>query len=90
MKVKIALVAMAMAWMFPVHAGEEKIPWADVPAAAQKTIQDHAGGGQILEVEKETEHGKIVYEAKVKRPDGKTVEIEVAADGKLIEVEEED
>lgn len=94
MKAKISLTALlaAMALATASHAGEneEQIPWADVPGAVQKTITDHAGDGKVEEVEKQTEGGKTVYEAKIKKPDGTEVEIEVGEDGKLIATEEED
>ncbi len=86
-----------MALATPVFAGsdEVKVQWADVPAAAQKTIQkmidDHAEGGKVGEIERETKtkDGKkiTIYEADVKMPDGKKVEIEVREDGKLMEFE---
>ena len=70
---------------------EEKVQWSELPAAVQKTITDNAGGGKVEEIEKETKSkdGKtiIVYEAEVKKPDGKKVEIKVGEDGKLIELE---
>ena len=70
---------------------EEKVQWSELPTAVQKTITDNAGGGKVEEIEKETKSkdGKtiIVYEAEVKKPDGKKVEIKVGEDGKLIELE---
>ena len=70
---------------------KEEIKLADCPAAVQQTIKDNAGGGEILEVEKATKKdGTVVYEVEVKKADGKKVDIEVAADGKLIEVEADD
>lgn len=77
---------------------EERIPWTDVPPAVQKTITDHAGGGKIEEIQKETktQHVRIlhfdsdkivtVYEAEVEKPDGKEIEIRVDEDGKLIKI----
>jgi hypothetical protein len=53
-----------------------KVQWADIPAAVQKTITDHAEGGKVEEIERET-----------KTRDGKKIEIEVRKDGKLMEFE---
>lgn len=98
MKTKLLLsvvVPAAMIFATSVFAEkkEEKIQWVDVPPAVQKTITDHAGGGKIEEVEKETKmHGGksvTIYEAEVKKPDGKEIEIKVAEDGKLIKVKHE-
>ena len=96
MKIKTLLIValpVAMAFAASSFAGEkeEKVQWSSVPAAVQKTITENAGGGKVEEVEKETKtkHGKsvTVYEAKVKKSDGKKVEIKVGEDGKLIKVE---
>ena len=64
---------------------EVTLKFADCPAVVQKTILDHAGGVQFSEIDKETKKdGRVVYEAKGKRADGKKIEIKVAADGSLV------
>lgn len=64
---------------------EVTLRFADCPAAVQKTIIDHANGVQFTEVDKETgKDGRVVYEAEGKTADGKTIEIKVAADGRLL------
>lgn len=72
---------------------DEKVQWSDVPAAAQKTITENSGQGAIEEIEKETEmiSGKktTIYEADVRQPDGKKIEIKVSEDGKLIEIDKD-
>jgi hypothetical protein len=68
---------------------EQKIALTDMPAAVQKTIQDNLGVGTITETAKETEKGKTVYQAHVKKSGGDEVEIKVAEDGKLIGVGKE-
>ena len=83
--------AVMLAQVLPTAAKEEKVKLSDCPAAVQKTIKDQAEGGKILEIEKETKKdGTVVYEAEIKRSDGKKVEIEVAEDGKLLDTEVED
>ena len=78
-----------------VYAGDEenetkqKVEMRDLPAAVQKTIQDNLCGGTITETAKETETGKTVYQAHVKKSGGDEVEIKVAEDGKLIGVSKE-
>jgi hypothetical protein len=87
------LTAVALAAGLSVFADgkEEKIKLGDCPQAVQKTINDNANGGKIVEIEKETnKEGIVTYEAEVKKADGTVIEIEVAADGKLIEIETED
>ena len=95
MKKALLLIALpiTMAYAASSFAGkEEKVQWSQVPAAVQKTITKHARGGKIEEIEKETEtkEGKsvTVYEAKIKKPDGKEFEIEVGEDGKLIKIDD--
>lgn len=95
MRKALLLIALpiTMAYAASSFAGkEEKVQWSQVPAAVQKTITKHAGGGKIEEIEKETDtkDGKsvIVYEATVKKPDGKKFEIEVGEDGKLIKIDD--
>lgn len=96
---RLGIAAVAMALVLPgAFAGdkdskttEESVKLTDCPAAVQQTIKDNAAGGEILEVEKETaKDGAVVYEAEVKKADGKKVDIKVAADGKLIKVEADD
>jgi uncharacterized membrane protein YkoI len=94
-QIKVGLVAatVALALALPAHAEgkkkKEEVKLADCPAAVQQTIKDNAGGGEILEVEKATKKdGTVVYEAEVKKADGKKVEVKVAADGKLLKVED--
>ncbi len=92
----------AMVFATSAFAGDqERIQWTDLPPAVQKTITDHAGGGKIEEIEKETkiqharalhfDNDKIVtvYEAEVEKPDGKEIEIKVGEDGKLIKIKSE-
>ena len=87
------LLAAVLAAALPAFADgkEEKVKLEDCPSAVQKTIKDNANGGKIVEIEKETnKDGTVTYEAEVKKADGTEIEIVVAADGKLIEIETED
>jgi hypothetical protein len=59
--------------------------------ASAPRIKDSAAGGEILEVEKGAKKdGTVVHEAEVRKADGKKVDIQVAADGKLTEVEDDE
>jgi uncharacterized membrane protein YkoI len=58
---------------------------ADLPAAAQTTLKHEAKGGKIEELRKETrKDGKVIYEAEIVKA-GKGTDIEVGADGKVLE-----
>jgi hypothetical protein len=63
---------------------EVSVPWNNLPAVVQSTIQAHTYGGTVGKVEKETMKCGIVYEAKVKGPEGQCSAIKVAEDGKLL------
>lgn len=71
------------------EAGEVKIALTDAPGAVQATIKKEAGSGEVKEIEKETENGRVVYEAEVVT-NGKTEEITVGEDGTLLGREAED
>jgi uncharacterized membrane protein YkoI len=90
----LLVLGLATALAFPIRAEakEEKVKLTDCPEAIQKTIKEQAsGGGKILEIEKETQKdGTVIYEAEIKKADGKTIEIEVSSDGKLLKTENED
>ena len=68
---------------------ETAVSLNSVPAAVQSTIQAHTYGGIVDKVEKETMKCGIVYEAKVKGPEGQCSEIKVAEDGKLLKYKAE-
>lgn len=70
--------------------GDQKVEMKDLPAAVQKTIQDHLAGGAVTGIDKESENGQTRYSADVKQPDGKKSEIKVAEDGKLIKASADD
>ncbi len=56
---------------------------SDVPEAVQATVKTEAPNGEIGEIEKEEEDGKVVYDVDVKI-DGKKFELKIAADGTLL------
>ncbi|MGD8240889.1 MAG: PepSY domain-containing protein, partial [Armatimonadota bacterium] len=60
--------------------GDERVSMTDLPETVKAAILKAAGGGRIVEIERETENGKTVYEAEVV-VNGKEFDIEVAPDG---------
>jgi len=70
---------------------EEQVSINDVPQSVKATIMANAVGGTVKEIERETEDGKIIYEAEV-IINGKEVEVKVGNDGKLLgkEVDDDD
>jgi len=93
LQIFVLTAAMAFATSSFASEKEEKVQWASVPGAVQKTITENIGDGKVEEIEKETKtkDGKSVteYEAKVKKSDGKKIEIKVSEDGKLIKIEDD-
>src|SRR5947208_707878 len=66
------------------EAGEVKMQLSEVPGPVRETLMKEAGGAKIGTVDKEeSSKGTITYETDVMQG-GKTHEIRVAPDGKLI------
>lgn len=93
-QITVLVLLITMALFFTTSsfasADEEEIEWSQVPPKVQATITEHAQDGEILEIEREMEDNKVIYEAEVKKADGKEIEIKVDKDGNLIEIEDED
>jgi len=63
----------------------QSVTMADLPAAVQKTLKREAKGGKVEELRKETrKDGTVAYEAEIVKA-GKGTDIEVNADGKVLE-----
>lgn len=92
-KVRILVLLATLLFATSSFAGlfdDEKVEWSQVPKKVQQTITQHLQGGTIEEIEKETKSKKvIIYEAEVRKPDGKKIEIKVEEDGTLIEIEDD-
>ncbi|HEY1172442.1 MAG TPA: PepSY domain-containing protein [Verrucomicrobiae bacterium] len=56
---------------------------ADLPTAAQATIKREAAGKDIVDIDKETRDGRVVYEVEIKQ-EGKNIELHVAEDGTIL------
>lgn len=73
-------------------AEESEVPvlLEDCPAPVQAALLAEAfkAGGVIGEIERETESdGSVAYEGTVNLPGGREIEVEVAPDGRVLEVE---
>ncbi|MBZ5727291.1 MAG: hypothetical protein LAP87_20120 [Acidobacteriia bacterium] len=82
--VLLAIAAIAGAAL----AAEKKLALKDLPAAAQKTVQDQAQGAEIRGISKETEKGVAQYEVET-MVNGKHRDFNVDTEGALLVVEEE-
>jgi len=68
---------------------DKEIPLSEVPDAVMQAAMAAVEGIKIKEAEVEEEDGQTVYELEGKA-NGVEYEIEVSADGKVLEVEEDD
>ena len=68
---------------------EKEIPLSQVPAAAMEAAENEVENITITEAEVEEEDGQTVYVLEG-IADGVEYEIEVTADGKILEVEQQD
>lgn len=80
----LAVAALAVA----AAAAGKKLTLQDLPAAAQKTVQDQMKGGEIKGISKETENGVEQYEIETMW-NGKHRDLNVDTKGNLLVVEEE-
>ncbi len=55
-----------------------------LPAPVRSTVDRETKGAQITDIEEDEEHGKVIYEIEFTL-DGKQFELDVAADGTLLE-----
>lgn len=63
------------------------VPWKEIPAVVQTTIQTGAAGGKVKEVQKLTVNGLFIYCAEVKGADGKWTKVYATDAGALMKVE---
>jgi len=89
------LIAVVLFSAFALSACFDKsneidIPLSEVPANIITIVQNALPGITLTEAEKETRDETVIYELKGKLINGKKYEIEIAADGTIIEVELED
>lgn len=78
----VVLIATSMAM------ADTPVKMADLPPAVQKTVKEQMAGATLRGLSKETEHGKTTYEAEL-TVNGKSKDITLDSDGKIVEVEEQ-
>ena len=85
---RLPLLAIGCALVAASAFAAQKIALSNLPPAVQTTIKEQTKDATVLDISKETEKGKTVYEVESKL-NGKTRDFVVDAAGKVIEVEEE-
>lgn len=68
---------------------QQNSAWGHIPAKARTALIKLAGDARITEMEREREHGVVLYEAEWITAQGREQEAVVTADGDLVEIEEE-
>lgn len=85
MKTLVAVTLLCMAAQ--ARAGEQRIARADVPKPVLATIEKRFPSAKQLGFERETEKGKVIYEANLL--DGtRRIDVDVSPEGALLVVEE--
>jgi len=83
----LGLIGVGIVMGIAVAGADEKTSLDQVPAAVREALLRLATGGQILEIERETEDGAVLYEAEWV-VNGHKTEGKVTASGDLVELEE--
>jgi hypothetical protein len=89
--VSITGLALLGLLMVPARSDEErqKVDLGSLPAAVREAADKAVPGAKWEKAFKETEKGKVIYEIKGDDAKGRDVEVEITADGKVLEVETE-
>src|SRR2546421_13008851 len=88
----LAILAIGCA-SAPWALAGETLKWDQVPKAVQDAVLAHGGeAGQSVDKEGPADSvgGKTVYEAPVKGKNGKSVDLVITEDGKLVEIKGDD
>jgi hypothetical protein len=89
--VSITGLALLGLLMVPARSDEErqKVDLGSLPAAVREAADKAVPGAKWEKAFKETEKGKVIYAIKGDDAKGRDVEVEITADGKVLEVETE-
>src|SRR5437762_8234541 len=86
----IAVLVLGFAGALTCFAGVPQ-KWSDLPKAVQETIL--ANGGTVdgpVDKEAGLVDGKVLYEAPIKDKDGSIIDLQITADGRLVDVKTDD
>jgi uncharacterized membrane protein YkoI len=85
---KVITIAAAFALSLGISFAQKKLTLQDLPPAVQKTVQAELKGGEIKNIDKETDHGVAQYEVETML-NGRHRDFNVDTNGNLVVVEEE-
>src|SRR5437763_15371897 len=83
MTTALILASLGAGSTLKANEKEEAVNFKHVPAAVQKAIHEKAAGGELVRIEKETEKGRTVFEAVIKK-NGKETGYEFDDAGKSV------
>jgi hypothetical protein len=84
----VALVASGLLLAWTMYAQEKKIKRSDLPPAVEKTVATQSAGATIRGFSTEKEKGQTLYEVEM-TVNGHSKDISMAADGSIVEIEEQ-
>jgi uncharacterized protein YpmB len=79
----VALFQAALLIPAVSYAGQD-VTIDQLPPAVRATVDKETSGGQITDIERDLEQGKVIYEVEF-TSGGKEYELDIAEDGKLLE-----
>lgn len=91
----VLTIICALSALTTANAEEEKeIALIDAPAEVQQVVEGFLGllpdGAKLTELIEETEEQALVFEAEIEVPGSVEYEVEISAQGKILEIELED
>jgi uncharacterized membrane protein YkoI len=84
----VAMAASGLLFAGTASAQEKKIKRSDLPPAVEKTVAAQSAGATIKGFSTEKENGQTIYEAEM-TVNGHSKDISMAADGTIVEIEEQ-
>jgi hypothetical protein len=87
-KHKICLLIVSSVLVGNAFAQEKKIKRSELPAAVEKTVVEQSKGAMIRGFSEEKENGQTTYEAEM-LVNGRTKDVQMDANGAVIEIEEQ-
>ena len=85
---KILLLVVSLALVGSVFAQEKRIKRSELPTAVEKTVVEQSKGATIRGFSEEKENGRTTYEAEM-LVNGHTKDVQMDANGAVIEIEEQ-
>jgi len=85
---KICLLVVGLWFAVSAFAQEKKVKRSDLPAAVEKTVVEQSKGATIRGFNEEKENGLTTYEVEM-LVNGHTKDVQIDANGVVIEVEEQ-